>query len=194
MEATAAWKVAYAVGSVLRNTDQTRAWTAEFALTQTGPWILAPGGPSAIVATQNATVPPGSSTPVSFGLFTQNWGWFEQATGTPYGTTFKFVSYSLSVTLTDASGSKFNITSLNLIVLVSVASYKITDQEIAQQTFAQAVQLGTAAALSWEVPPLAAFAAAAIAARDSRRESRTLPTIRRTRAWHLTISSPSSPQ
>jgi len=160
VEATGAWKVAYAVGGVLRN-DETSALNAELAVTQTGPWTAAPGGPSAIVATQNATVPAGSSIPVSFGLFTQSWQWFEQATGALTGPTTQFITYSLAATLTDGSGSQFNIAPSDLIVQVSVASYKQTDDTLAITFFSASATLAAAAAAAWLIPPLAAALAAA---------------------------------
>jgi hypothetical protein len=163
-EATVSWKSNYAVGGTLQNLDQS-SFTAELALTQTGPWTTAPGGPSSLVATQGASVGRGASVPVSFGLFSQDWVWFEQATGIPTGPALQFVSYSLSITITNGTGNKLNISPPNLIVLVSVPPWKAADQLICQAAFDNSVILAIAAAAGGFLPPLAlALGAAAVAA------------------------------
>ena len=168
VEATVDWKANYVVSGALQSFDQTAPITAEFALTQTGPWTTSPdGAASSLVNTQSATVEPGDSVPVAFGSFSQAWQWFEQATGVPYGPESQYISYSLAISITDNAGNTINVTPPTLIVQVSVPNQKLTDDWIAQTSFDLSIILGIAAAASgfWSFGiGTVIFGAAAIAA------------------------------
>jgi len=149
VEATVDWKSNYVVGGALQSSDQIATLTAELALTQTGPWTASPNGAaSSVVATQSVSVAPGASVPVALGIFSQDWQWFEQETGVPTGPESQFVSYSLSISITDGNGNTLNVTPPTLIVQVSVSEQKVTDDFIAQTAFDNSVILGIAAAAS----------------------------------------------
>jgi hypothetical protein len=105
---------------------------------------------------------------VSFGIFRQDWPWFEQETGELTGPTVKFVSYVLSITVTDNStGDTFAVTPEALIVEVSVSRSKAADQNAARTAFDTGVALTAAAAAAaaglFTAPIAAALAAAATA-------------------------------
>jgi hypothetical protein len=135
-QAPANWKSNYVVGGMLQNLDETENITAELALTQTGPWTNSPAGaPTSVVATQSASIGPSTSIPIDFGQSEQDWEWFESATGIPTGPTSRYVSYSLAMSITDANGNTLNVSPPNLIVDVSVAPQKLTDDFIAQTAF-----------------------------------------------------------
>jgi hypothetical protein len=168
-EATADWKADYTVAGGLASFKEGASLTAELALTQIGPWTTSPdGAPSSLVGTQNVSFSAGL-TPVSFGIFRQDWQWFEQETGTPTGPTVKFVSYLLSITVTDNStGDTFTVTPEALIVEVSVSRSKISDQGVARTAFINSVALAIAAAVAGSTPfgwaIAAGLAAAAVSA------------------------------
>lgn len=155
----------------LGNFQQNASLTAELALTQIGPWTTSPNGaPSSLVGTQSVSVAAGGFAPVSFGVFMQNWSWFEQQTGTPTEPTVKFVSYQLSINVTDSTGQTFTVTPEALIVEVSVSRSKISDQAACRTAFTDGIALTTAAAVASAEPfgaviavGLAVAAAAALA-------------------------------
>lgn len=148
-EATADWKADYTVAGGLGNFQESASLTAELALTQIGPWTTSPNGaPSSLVGTQNVSVAAAGFVPVSFGIFRQDWPWFEQETGTPTGPTVKFVSYQLSINVTDSTGKTFTVTPEALIVEVSVSRSKISDQVVARAAFTNSAALAAAAAVA----------------------------------------------
>jgi hypothetical protein len=165
LETTAAWKAMYSVGGTLQNFDPAETITAELALTQTGPWASTPSGaPSSLVATQSVSVPPGLTVPVILGSFTQGWQWFEQATGALTGPTSMFVSYPLTIAISYSTGFGFNTRPPDLIVDVSVAQWKVTDQQVAEGAFATEAVLSVASILGSIWPPAGVAIATALLA------------------------------
>ena len=155
----------------LGNFQQNASLTAELALTQIGPWTTSPSGaPSSLVGTQSVSVAAAGFAPVTFGIFRQDWSWFEQQTGTPTGPTVQFVSYQLSINVTDSTGQTFTVTPEPLIVEVSVSHSKISDQVTCRTSFTDGIALTIAAAVASAEPfgaviavGLAVAAAAALA-------------------------------
>lgn len=150
VEGPALWKAPYEVAGSLLNSSQTETLTAEFTLTQIGPWQTSPvGAPTSVVNTQSATIPVGQSVSISFGQFSQAWPWMDQVTGFQTGPMGQLVSYSLSITLTgSAGGPAGNLKPPQLIVAVDVSGSKLNDQALAESFFIQAVGYTAAAAVT----------------------------------------------